>query len=60
MAITTILDKYKGLQLFSENLSNAELPMLHYETLSMVFCHFPKCVLVHIRIKGEVGTVKLV
>ena len=20
-----------------------------------VFCHFPKCVLVHIRIKGEVG-----
>ena len=26
----------------------------------VVFCHFPKCVLVHIRIKGEVGTVKLV
>ena len=25
-----------------------------------VFCHFPKCVLVHIRIKGEVGAVKLV
>ena len=24
------------------------------------FCHFPKCVLVHIIIKGEVGTVKLV
>ena len=24
------------------------------------FCHFPKCVLVHIRIKGEVGAVKLV
>ena len=23
-----------------------------------VFCHFPKCVLVHIRIKGEVGAVK--
>ena len=23
------------------------------------FCHFPKCVLVHIRIKGEVGAVKL-
>ena len=25
----------------------------------LVFCHFPKCVLVHIRIKGEVGAVKL-
>ena len=25
-----------------------------------VFCHFPKCVLVHIRIKGGVGAVKLV
>ena len=24
------------------------------------FCHFPKCALVHIRIKGEVGAVKLV
>ena len=26
----------------------------------VVFCHFPKCVLVHIRNKGEVGGVKLV
>ena len=26
----------------------------------VVFCYFPKCVLVHIRIKGEVGAVKLV
>ena len=26
----------------------------------VVFCHFSKCVLVHIRIKGEVGAVKLV
>ena len=26
----------------------------------VVFCRFPKCVLVHIRIKGEVGTLKLV
>ena len=26
----------------------------------VVFCHFPKCVLVHIRIKGEVCAVKLV
>ena len=26
----------------------------------VMFCHFPKCVLVHIRIKGEVGAVKLV
>ena len=25
----------------------------------VVFCHFPQCVLVHIRIKGEVGAVKL-
>ena len=26
----------------------------------VVFCHFPKCALVHIRIKSEVGAVKLV
>ena len=26
----------------------------------VLFFHFPKCVLVHIRIKGEVGAVKLV
>ena len=26
----------------------------------VVFCHFPKCVLVHTRIKGEVGAIKLV
>ena len=26
----------------------------------VVFCHFPKIVLVHIRNKGEVGAVKLV
>ena len=26
----------------------------------VMFCHFPKCVPVHIRIKGEVGAVKLV
>ena len=26
----------------------------------VVFCPFPKCVRVHIRIKGEVGAVKLV
>ena len=26
----------------------------------VVFFHFPKCVLVHIRIKCEVGAVKLV
>ena len=26
----------------------------------VVFCHFPKCVLVHIRIKGKVAVVKLV
>ena len=26
----------------------------------LMFCHFPKCVLVNIRIKGEVGAVKLV
>ena len=26
----------------------------------VVFCHFLKCVLVHIRIKGEVGVVNLV
>ena len=26
----------------------------------VVFCHFPKCVMVHIRIKGKVGAIKLV
>ena len=26
----------------------------------VVFCHFPKYVLVHFRIKGEVGAMKLV
>ena len=26
----------------------------------VVFCHFSKCVLVHIRTKGDVGAVKLV
>ena len=26
----------------------------------VVFCHFSKCVVVHIRIKGEVGALKLV
>ena len=26
----------------------------------VVFCHFPKCVLVHIGIREEVGAVKLV
>ena len=33
------------------------------DLLAFVFleiCHFPKCVLVHIRVKGEVGAVKLV
>ena len=27
--------------------------------LFVLFCHFPKCVLVHMGIKGEVGAVKL-
>ena len=26
----------------------------------LLFCHFPKYILVHIRIKGEVGALKLV
>ena len=30
----------------------------HLAVVCVVFCHFPKCVLVHIRIKGEVGAVK--
>ena len=29
-----------------------------FAVVFVVFCHFPKCVLVHIRIKGEVGAVK--
>ena len=32
----------------------------HLAVVFVVFCHFPKCVLVHIRIKGEVGAVKLI
>ena len=42
--------------------SSAELLMaLKYglAVVSVVFCHFHKCVLVHIRIKGEVDAVKL-
>ena len=31
-----------------------------FAVVIVVFCHFPKCVRVHIRIKGEVGAVKLV
>ena len=31
-----------------------------FAVVIVVFGHFPKCVLVHIRIKGEVGAVKLV
>ena len=30
------------------------------DLLAVVFCHFPKYFLVHIRIKGEVDAVKLV
>ena len=32
----------------------------HLAVVCVVLCHFPKCVLVHIRNKGEVGAVKLV
>ena len=32
----------------------------HLAVVFVVFYHFHKCVLVHIRIKGEVGAVKLV
>ena len=31
-----------------------------FAVVCVVFCHFPKFVLVHIRIKCEVGAVKLV
>ena len=42
-----------------------KLPLLEHQEVRIPvtlteFCHFPKCVLVHIRIKGEVGAVKLV
>ena len=30
------------------------------DVVCVVFCHFAKCVLVHMGIKGEVGAVKLV
>ena len=33
---------------------------LTLDVLFVEFCHFPKRVRVHIRIKGEVGAVKLV
>ena len=39
--------------------STAEKGIL-FAVVCVVFCHFPKCVLVHIRIKGDVGAVKLV
>ena len=32
----------------------------HLAVVCVVFCHFPECVLVHTRNKGEVGAVKLV
>ena len=32
----------------------------HFAVVCALFCQFPKCVMVHIRIKGEVGAVKLV
>ena len=32
----------------------------HFAVMCVVFYHFPKCVLIHIRIKGEAGAVKLV
>ena len=32
----------------------------HLAVVCAVFCHFLKSVMVHIRIKGEVGAVKLV
>ena len=35
-------------------------PCLSSMLCFLVFCHFPKCALVHFRIKGEVGAVKLV
>ena len=31
-----------------------------YVLCVLVFCHFPKCVSVNIRIKGKVGAVQLV
>ena len=30
------------------------------DVVFVVLCHFPKCFLVHIKIKGDVGAVKLV
>ena len=30
-----------------------------FAVVFVVFCHSPKCVLIHIRIKGEVGAMKL-
>ena len=40
--------------------SSAGKGLTSWLSCCVVFCHFPKCVLVHIRIKGEVGAVKLV
>ena len=31
-----------------------------FAVVFVVICHFPKCDVVHIRIKGELGAVKLV
>ena len=35
------------------------LKYLNLADVSVTFCHFPKWVMVHIRIKGEVGVIKL-
>ena len=41
------------------SMANYMLSNVDNET-RLLFCHFPKRVLVHIRIKGEVGAIKLV
>ena len=42
------------------SLERADLLAVMYILCFLVFRHFPKCVLVHIRIKREVGAAKLV
>ena len=44
----------------AETLLDENMWVDHLAVVCVVFCHFPKCVMVHIRIKGEVGAVKLV
>ena len=45
--------------LWSHAGKRADLLAFSCVPFSLLFCHFPKCALVHIRINGEVGAVNM-